>query len=162
MSYLSNSASASLALMAIAITGSSIAASQNKAVPIQERAKGAQHVVVAGVERVEPRFERNEFGDDLIVSHVTLRVTESLKGNSPQQVAVSVEGGTIGDLTLHVSDLPSLKAGERGVFFLEQDRAGKLKPHLRGLGILKLDADDRVRGENLRLSDIRAAARSGR
>jgi hypothetical protein len=61
-----------------------------------------------------------------------------------------------------VSDLPSLDVGERAVFFLDETASGGHRPHLRGLGILKLDDAGRVRGTNLTLDDIRAAVKEGR
>ncbi|MGE3841482.1 MAG: hypothetical protein AB7I50_07830 [Vicinamibacterales bacterium] len=135
-------------------------ASPRQRVPVAERTRGARHVVVASVADVQPRFERNRFGDQLIVSRVRLRIDESLKGPAAREVVMDVEGGTIGDLTLSVSDLPALKPGERGVFFLEQIASGTFRPHRRGLGIMKLSAGDQILEENLRLSDLRAEVRA--
>jgi hypothetical protein len=123
-------------------------------------AKRADKVVIAVVEDVQARFAENEFGDRLIVSEVWLRVEETLKGAPQSVMSVEVEGGTVGDLTLRVSDLPALKKGERAVFLLESSASGKNKPHARGAGILKLDASDRVTGSSLRLADVRASVRA--
>jgi hypothetical protein len=71
-----------------------------------------------------------------------------------------VEGGTLGGLTLHVSDLPELKVGGRGVFFLKREGANRLIPHMRGEGILVLDATDHVTGSRLSVDIIRDTARS--
>jgi hypothetical protein len=134
-------------------------------VDLPARARGSERVVVASVERVRPEYRRNEFGDELIVSRADLRVTESLKGRSAdgETVVVEVEGGTIGDVTLHVSDLPAIAAGENAVFFLERvpGDEDKFVPHGRGLGILKLDAEERVIGTGSTLADVRRAV-SGR
>lgn len=135
-------------------------ASPRQRVAVAERARGARQVVVASVADVQPRFERNQFGDRLIVSRIRLRVDESLKGPSAREVVLDVEGGTIGDLTLSVSDLPALRPGERGVFFLEPGASGTLRPHRRGLGIMRLSAGDQILEENLRLSDLRAQVRA--
>ena len=35
-------------------------------------------------------------------------------------------------------------------------------PHLKGLGILKLDADNRVRGSSLQLNEIKTMVRAAR
>src|SRR5262245_52433966 len=86
---------------------------------IPELARGAQRIVVGQVTRVESRFESNQFGDQLIVSDVSLDVLETLKGPDQPEVQIEVEGGTVGELTLKVSDLPVLQRGERGVFFLD-------------------------------------------
>jgi hypothetical protein len=93
---------------------------------------------------------------------VLLKVDETLKGADSQMVEMDVEGGTIGDLTLRVSDLPALKRGDRGVFFLSaaNGNGGAHRPQGRGDGILKLDMNDRVAGETLSLSEVKAAVRA--
>jgi hypothetical protein len=92
---------------------------------------------------------------------VKLSVEESLKGRPDPSVEIDVLGGTVGDLTLEVSTLPRLSRGERAVFFLARDKqTGRLIPHLRGQGILKLDPNDRVKGSSLDLNTIRELAAS--
>ena len=129
---------------------------------VTARARRANRVVVAEVTDVTPRFDVNEHGDRLIISRVLLQVEETLKGTASPIVEMDVEGGTIGDLTLKVSDLPVIRRGERGVFFLSAASAGVHRPNGRGDGILMLDASNRVSGEALSLSDVRAAVRSAR
>jgi len=94
-----------------------------------------------------------------IVSVVSVTVDETLRGPSQQAVDVEVEGGTIGDLTLQVSDLETFTPGDRGVFYLKRGSRGSLVPHLRGQGLLKLDGSDRVRGSNVTLADVRREAK---
>jgi hypothetical protein len=123
---------------------------------IPERARGAQRVVVAKVLDVQSVFATNEHGDQLIVSRARVEIEETLKGVPVSYLSVEVEGGTVGNLTLEVSDMPRLEAGDRAVFFLAQaDPKAANRPHLRGLGILKLNSDDVVRGSSLSLSAIR-------
>jgi hypothetical protein len=126
-------------------------------VPIQERARGAERVVVATITDVSPRYERNRYGDELIVSHAHLKVEQAIKGR-PDDVTVAVEGGQVGDITLRVSDLPTVATGDRAVFFLTPGPSGEFTPHLRGQGILKLDSTDHVRGTSLTLDEIRRLA----
>jgi hypothetical protein len=123
-------------------------------VPIQDRARGAERVVVGTVTEVTAAYHRNAFGDQLIVSHARLRVDEPLKG-SAASVTVAIEGGTVNGITLRVSDLPTIATGERAVFFLTKRPDGEFTPHLRGQGILKLDSTDHVRGSALTLDEIR-------
>jgi len=133
--------------------------------PVQANAKGAAKVVVATVVGVESRFDINSFGDQLIVSDVALRVNETLKGPHVPSVSVVVEGGTVGDLTMDVSDLPSLQPQERAVFFLAEGPPGDLayRPHGRKLGILKLDPTGHIAESDVTLDDVRRAVRqSGR
>ena len=125
---------------------------------IAARARGAGRVVVARVVDVRAQFETNQFGDQLIVSHAVLEVLETWKGGPEPMLNVAVEGGTVGDLTLKVSDLPSLRAGERAVFFLDAGR-GDHTPHGRGHGILKLNDGDEVSDSTLSLDDVRRSVR---
>lgn len=129
---------------------------------IRARAKASELVVVGTIVADDPVFETNEFGDQLIVSKVKLRVDEKMKGNADAVVPVSIEGGTIGDLKLDVSDLPQVENGDRGTFFLDKSRDGSWVPHDRGFGIMKLDARDRVQDSDLTLDEIRAAVREAR
>jgi hypothetical protein len=124
-------------------------------VDVASRARGAGKVVVARVLDVRAQFETNQFGDQLIVSHAVLEVLETLKGAPQALENVAVEGGTVGDLTLKVSDLPSLAEGERAVFFLDATSNGGNRPHDRGRGIMKLDENDHVDGSALTLDAVR-------
>jgi hypothetical protein len=123
-------------------------------------ARGADRIVVATVTRVDPVFQTNEFGDRLIVSRTHLHVDAVLKSGravDEEAIVLELEGGTIGELTLDVSDLPSLGRGERAVVFLRRNDRGAVVPHGRGNGILKLDPSDRVQGTDLTLAAVRQA-----
>ena len=127
---------------------------------IPSRAKGAGRIVVARVLDVRARFATNRFGDQLIISTAVLEVTETLKGAPVATLEVEVEGGTVGDLTLKVSDLPSLQTGERAVFFLDAGTGGVNLPHGRGRGILKLSQGDQVENSGLTLGQLRQQIRA--
>jgi hypothetical protein len=88
-------------------------------------------------------------------------VTETLKGEPQSTMDVEIEGGTIGDLTLNVSDQASFVRGERAVFYLRRSARGSFVPHLRGQGVLKLDRSDRVSGSALTLQAIRREVAAG-
>jgi hypothetical protein len=126
---------------------------------VASRAQGAGKVVVARVLDVRGQFETNRFGDRLIMSHAVLEVLETLKGEPQAIVNMVVEGGSVGDLTLRVSDLPSLQTGERAVFFLDATASGEHVPHGRGLGVAMKLNGDRVANENLSLDDVRQQVR---
>jgi len=149
-----------LALLLVAVASVNTSASNGKPVDIGAEAKGANRVVVAVVTDVQSRFDVNEFGDRLIISQAWARVDETMKGSYAPIVAVDVEGGTIGDLALHVSDMPELRPGDRAVFFLDATPSGTHKPHGRGAGVFKLDANDRVPDSDLTLGEIRAQVRA--
>ena len=123
--------------------------------PLGDRARGSDRVIVGRVTAVNPVWRTNDFGDRLIVSIARVAVDETLRGTAQSSVDVEIEGGTIGDLTLHVSDIEPVATGDRAVFYLKRTAGGSFVPHLRGQGFLKLDRSDRVRGSNIRLSDIR-------
>ena len=129
-------------------------------IDVARQARGAGKVVVARVSDVRAQVESNQFGDQLIVSHAVLEVLETLKGAPLAVENVAVEGGTVGDLTLKVSDLPTLQEGDRAVFFIDSANDGTNRPHDRGRGIMKLDASDRVAGSSLSLEDVRQGVRS--
>ncbi len=148
-------AMAALALLAVA----GAATAQEQPVPLQARARGAEKVVVGRVASVAAAWQVNDFGDRLIVSVVRVTVDETLKGQTQQAVDVEVEGGTIGNLTLRVSDLTTFRPGERAVFYLTRSRRGTLVPYMRGQGLLKLDGANRVAGSNTTLDQIRASAK---
>ena len=119
------------------------------------RARAAKRIVVGRVLDVQAQFQTNRFGDQLIVSNVLLEINETLKGAPAPLLRLAVEGGTVGDLTLRVSDLPALHSGDRGVFFLDDDGSGMHVPHDRGRGMLMLTDADRVEGTTLTLNGIR-------
>ena len=130
--------------------------------PLAARARSAERVVVGRVTSVRPTWRVNEFGDRLIVSVLRVAVDETLKGQAQTSMDVEVEGGTIGELTLRVSDQESLAPGDRAVFYLKRSTQGALVPHLRGHSLLKLDRSGRVPGSALTLEEIRRTVAAGR
>ena len=133
---------------------------QDPAAGLAERADEAERVVVGRVTAVNGVWRTNEFGDRLIVSVVRVAVEETLKGDVQSAIDVEVEGGTIGDLTLHVSDISPFAPGDRAVFYVRRNVRGAYVPHRRGLGLLKLDRAQRVAGSSLTLDEVRRAVRS--
>jgi len=147
-------------LVVCALAGSVLSVQAQGGPPsdVANNAKGAGRVVVARIAAVRAQFETNQFGDQLIVSHAVLEVLETLKGAPAASLNVAVEGGTVGDLTLKVSDLPSLAEGERAMFFLDAAAGSDHKPHGRGLGIVKIDERDRAE-DGASLDDLRTQVR---
>ena len=134
-------------------------ASNGQAAAIEHQFAGAETVVVAAARSVSARWEENDYGDRIIVSRIELDVEETLKGAPTQAMSLDVDGGTLDDLTLHVSGLHVMEPGERAVLFLNPGRDKVHTPHLRGQGILVLDDQNIVKGRGLTLDDIRAKAR---
>ena len=149
------------ALVAVAV--SAAVDGQSLDTDLAARARGAAQVVVASIEAVQPIYDVNEFGDTLIVSRASVRVQEVLKGDGlsvGQAIELDVEGGTVGDVTLHVSDMPTIASGEDAILFLTRNRRGSFVPYDRGLGILKLDQTGRVLGSTKTLGDLRPLLQS--
>ena len=122
------------------------------------RLRGASRTVVGGVVRLEPRMVRTPRGDKMIVTRTWLHVEEALKGRADSLLAVDVEGGTIGELSMRASDIEPLKVGERAIVMMEPTADGAWRPHRRGLGVLRLAPDDRVRELGVSLADVRRLA----
>ena len=148
------------AVLLVSMTVATVSASTSRSVDVPTRARGAAKVVIAKVTDVEARFDTNQFGDRLIISQASLSVEETLKGTAEPVLSMDLEGGTIGDLTLQVSDMPTLRKGERAVFFMDSTASGSHRPHGRGLGVLKLDASNRVQGSSVSLAEIKAMVRA--
>jgi hypothetical protein len=146
------------AVALFSVSAASATAEVGPPTDLATHARGAGKVVVARVTDVHSTFATNRFGDQLIVSNAVLEVVETLKGAPQAVTTVTVEGGTVGDLTLRVSDMQELKAGDRAVFFLDDDGSGNV-PHGRGRGILKLDDGDKVKDSNLTLAQVKDAVR---
>ena len=146
-------------ILAACLAVAALSASQSDDVAVQERARGAQQVVVGTAADVWSAFEQNRFGDRLIVSHATIDVEETMKGRAAPQVRFKFEGGTIGDLTLRVSDMPSLVRGQRAVLFLDQGATGEYELHGRHLGLMRLNTGNQVLGSNLTLGAVRTLVR---
>ena len=119
------------------------------------RARGAERVVVGTIDRVVPMAVQNQHGDQLIISRTTVVVEEVLQGSPTRTLTVDIEGGTLGDLTLDVSDMPSVKQGDRGVFFVRPSADGYHVLHRRGEGLLRLRQDEVIDRPGLTLDSIR-------
>ena len=139
----------------VCLLAASAAASIGPAVDIPARARGAARVIVATVVAVQPRFDVTPAGDRIIVSDLLLNVNETLKGPRAEASTVTVEGGELGGLTLRVSDMAVMRAGDRAVFFLDDGPLGRQVPHRRGLGILRLDAAGRIESSALTVGELR-------
>jgi len=85
-------------------------------IPTEELA-GTSEIVVAGeVKNVGTHWSND--GTTLITRAVIIN-RDTIKGRSTQrQIIVEYDGGEIGDIGLKVSDMATLKAGERVILFL--------------------------------------------
>lgn len=146
-----------LALLMVGVTAGPLWAQNGQANSLVEGARGAKKIVLATVTDVQSTFDVNDYGDRLIVSNALMHVEETLKGSHDLSVTVTVEGGTVGELTLRVSDMPVIAAGDHVVVFLDDTNRGGHVPHGRGYGVFKLNATNQVEGTSISLDDIKSA-----
>jgi hypothetical protein len=92
-----------------------IAHAQEEAVTFAQLVKDAQHIFVGQVAAVES-FRADRRGNARIRTRVTFSVDEPLRG-SGRVTVLEFLGGTVGDLTLEVADMPQFSVGERYVVF---------------------------------------------
>lgn len=85
-----------------------------------------------------------EGGQRHIVSYVTVRVEDALKGNPGASYTMRMLGGTVGDETMAVSDSPKFKVGDRDILFVENN--GKQFIPLVGImhGRFHVQRDERI------------------
>ena len=56
-----------------------------------------------------------------IVSYVTFKVDDPIKGNPGSSYTIRMLGGTVGDRTMEVTDSPKFKVGDRDILFVENN-----------------------------------------
>ena len=56
-----------------------------------------------------------------IMSYVTVKVEEAVKGNPGASVTLRMLGGTVGAETMEVADAPKFKVGDRDILFVENN-----------------------------------------
>ena len=56
-----------------------------------------------------------------IVSYVTFKVDDPIKGDAGENYTIRMLGGTVGDETMEVSDSPKFTSGDRDILFVENN-----------------------------------------
>lgn len=138
---------------------------------LQDLSAEAEVVVVGTVAEQQARFNDDQ---TLILTDTTIRVEETLAGETGGWVTVSEYGGIVGDKGLVVSGLPRFREGDRVLLFLCRDFLGLLRTCGASQGKLELrtTSDGVVRASGLMagrridatLQELRAtipAARTG-
>jgi hypothetical protein len=82
--------------------------------------RGGSHVLLAKVTDVVGFFGVNDRGDQLIMSRVRVRADKWLRGRDGSSVDFIIEGGTVGDLVMGVSDLPEFSKGQSVKLYLRK------------------------------------------
>lgn len=116
-----------VAVVLVAAVGSATLAAQSVdpiggKLSVEQLTDRAAAIVVGTV--VSRRAEWEHSGaSKLIITKITIAIEQSVKGSVAGTLVVDVVGGTIGDQTLTVSDIPEFRVGDRDVLFLN------LHPH---------------------------------
>ena len=87
---------------------------------IDRRAEEATNIVAGKIKQVKSFNATNKWGDDLIMSEVTLKVDKVHKGEQNDEVTFVVEGGAVGDIVLRVSSVPLFEEGEALILYLKK------------------------------------------
>jgi hypothetical protein len=143
------------ATLLVCIAGTAGTAAAQLSDDVAATVRAAPRVAVGRVTAVHSAFSTNRFGDRVIVSRLTIATTQVFKGRVPAAFDMMVEGGTVGDLTLVVSDVPLLRAGDQAVFLLSGNGTGQIEPFDRARALLPVDAADRIKGTGVTLDQIR-------
>jgi hypothetical protein len=80
----------------------------------------AEVIFQGTVTKVNPQWV-GEGAQRHIVSYVSFKVEESLKGSPGKEITLRMFGGTVDGLTMQASDAPKFKVGDRDVLFVEHN-----------------------------------------
>lgn len=143
-------------LAALAVTGT--AAGQVIPMSFAEITEAADTIVVA--EAIDSRAAWVTTGASrAIITRVTFRVTDTLKGLDRILLPLEFRGGRIGDVSYEVSGVPTFELGDRAVLFVLATRAASpIVGHMQGRFPINTAPDDI---EYVTLSDRRAFSSVG-
>lgn len=111
---------------------------------VEELAKNADAILTVKVVGAGPRKGNSAKGGIErfpIVTDNRLQVTKVIKGQRPSEVVLTQPGGSLGDLGLAVSDLPSFTRGERCILFLNA-QGGVVGGYQGKLAVVGTDVPD--------------------
>ena len=96
---------------------------------IQRMSELATQVVAGTIEKMESTWNHDH---SRIYTRVTMRVERVLSGQAGRRIVFRIPGGTVGDTTVMVSEMPHFREGEETVVFLRGTR-GRLPSVLGGV-----------------------------
>src|ERR1700682_1413511 len=62
-----------------------------------------------------------EGGQRQIVTYVTFKVDDAIKGSPGATYTIRMLGGTVGEITMAISDAPQFKVGDKDILFVEHN-----------------------------------------
>lgn len=126
---------AGAALALLSLLPADLAAQRREPIPspfaplgIERMSELATQVVAGTIERMESTWNHDH---SRIYTRVTMRVERVLSGQAGERIVFRIPGGTVGDTTVMVSEMPHFREGETTVVFLRGTR-GRLPSVLGG------------------------------
>lgn len=113
-----------LAGLLAAASATTASASVVEALELSELVARAERVVLGRVVDKRARWD----GRGRIVTDVTLRVQERMKGAPGDTITLTRLGGSIGEVGMKVAGEPSFRVGERRIVFARPGRNGGWRP----------------------------------
>jgi hypothetical protein len=123
-------------LLLLALIAPPVCATQVVRLDTPALVRGSSDIVIGSVESTASRWNAARTH---IVTDVTLRVDEALKGAPGATVTLTQMGGDVAGLHLEVDGSPVFRRGERSVFFLWRDSHGRAQ--VNGLAQGKFDIE---------------------
>lgn len=123
-----------LAFLAGVLAASSAVATQVVRLDTPALVRGSSDIVVGEVTGTVSRWNASH---TRILTDVTVRVEESLKGSGASTLTLTQLGGDLDGLHLEIEGSPAFRSGERSVFFVWRDRQGRAQ--VNGLAQGKFD-----------------------
>ena len=106
----------------VAVCGTLAVASATTVIPpsFDELVNEAEIIFQGSVTNLQPQWV-GQGPQRHIVTYVTFKVEEALKGNPGKEITLRMFGGTIAGQSMHVSDAPKFHVGDRDVLFVEHN-----------------------------------------
>ena len=128
-------ATAAAAVVTMLVIPAAFAAQKQGPIPspfaplgIAKMSELATQVVAGAIEKMESTWNHDH---SRIYTRVTMRVERVLSGQAGRQIVFRIPGGTVGETTVMVSEMPHFRVGEETVVFLRGTR-GRLPSVLGG------------------------------
>lgn len=123
-------------LLTVFLVPTGLAAQRREPIPspfaplgIERMSELATQVVAGTIEKMESTWNHDH---SRIYTRVTMRVERVLSGQAGRRIVFRIPGGTVGETTVMVSEMPHFREGEETVVFLRGTR-GRLPSVLGGV-----------------------------
>jgi hypothetical protein len=132
------------ALLLLAVTPAA-RATQVRHLDTRALVRESSDIVIGQIEGATARWNENR---SAIVTEVTVRISQTLKGAASERITLRQMGGEVDGMRYSIPGSPSFTPGEEALLFVWRDAAGR--PQVDGLAQGKFDiAKDPATGERL-------------